>query len=332
MRLSRFISYRKVRNGLSLMMIVMTMTSCSDSFIYDNLPECQPEYRVRLSYTRNMDAIEKLHEVEAAEIYAFDSEGNLAATTVADKQTLIDNDYSLPIKLNRFEKYDLVVWGGLVNESPFYLDGTRAVNSKDDITCRLSTVTDEEGNETSSSRLPHLFHGASTLTYSVEDGREEQTIGLTKNTNYIDVVLRKDNGAAVGVSDYGVKITDNNGVMTHDNQVSSNNMITYLPVSFSPGSKENPEATAVFHTSRLMAASDSELHVSDGVKEIATFSLIDMLKTAWQNEHSDMDFQDYLDCEDTHKVEITFHIEGQYLHLAILVNGWVYVYQDADFK
>ena len=324
----------------------LALTSCNNSFIYDDLPECVPEYRVRLSYDRNMTSTEQVHKVEAAEIYAFDADGNLAATATADKQTLIDNDYTLPIKLNRFETYDLVVWGGLTEESPFKLDGTRAVTTKEDLTCRLTTVTDNEGNETSSSELPHLFHGAMPFTFTQEEGTEEQTIKLTKNTNTIKVVIRKDNGGPIVRNEFPVRIVDKNAVMAHDNSLKERNTVIYNPVKTEFGEFEtkdgNGAATGVFtrgassdfHVARLMQDEDPRLQILDGEwgRKIVDLPIMDMIKHVHSSAYPEMSLQEYLDRQDEYDVDVTFHVEELYVHLAIIVNGWSWVNYDIEWK
>lgn len=344
MFLSRLTSFKGAILGAAAI-ASLAFTSCNNSFIYDDLPECVPEYRVRLSYDRNMSSTEQVHKVEAAEIYAFDADGNLAATAVADKQTLIDNDYTLPIKLNRFETYDLVVWGGLTAESPFKLDGTRAVTSKEDLTCRLTTVTDEEGNQTSSSELPHLFHGAQAFTFTQEEGTEEQTIKLTKNTNIIKVVIRKDNGDPIARNEYTVRILDKNAVMAHDNSLKERNTVTYHPVKTEYGEFETSDGTgnstgtftrgasSEFHVARLMENEDPRLEIIEGKtkRAIADIKVMEMIRHAYESMRPEMDFQDYLDRQDEYDVDLSFHVEDMYLHLAIIVNGWMWVSYDIEW-
>lgn len=344
MFLSRLTSFKGTILGAAAI-ATLSLTSCNNSFIYDDLPECVPEYRVRLSYDRNMTSTEQVHKVEAAEIYAFDAEGNLAATAVADKQTLIDNDYTLPIKLNRFKTYDLVVWGGLTSESPFKLDGTRAVTTKDDLTCRLTTVTDNDGNETSANELPHLFHGAQPFTFTQEEGTEEQTIKLTKNTNNIKVIIRKDNGSSISDGEFSVRILDKNAVMAHDNSLKEKNTVIYHPVSTDFGSYEttdgNGAATGVytkgseslFHVARLMQEEDPRMQILDAKtgEKMVDLPLMEMIEHVRKSTYPDMAPQEYLDRQDEYDVDVTFHVDETSLHIDVIVNGWNWVNQTIEW-
>lgn len=326
-------------------LLALSLASCDSSFVYEDLRPCIPEYRLRLSYDHNMAFAEQNEKVEAAEIYAFDSDGTLAAVVTADKQTLIDNDWTVRMDLERNKPYDIVVWGGLVSNSPFSLDGTRAIVSKEDLTCRLSTETDADGNSTSSSQFPALFHGNMAVTYTVEDGPELATLPLKKNTNTVDVAIRKQTGETVEEGYYKVEITDSNGVMDHKNNVSGDK-VKYNPASFTSTELPLPDGqggtqaavtkagVAQFHVARLMENSDARIKISlaeSGIKLIDT-KLIDLILAAKASEAPDMNVQEYLDRQDTYNLDFTLRIEENWTVFEIYVNNWVVVINDIEWK
>lgn len=328
-----FLSILKQRKGAAWAMAAMmslALSSCDSSFVYEDLRPCVPEYRVKLSYDYNMSGAQKVSDVHAAEVYAFDKEGKLAAVSRADRQTLIDNDWTLPINLERFQDYDLVVWGGLTDESPFSLDGTRAVTSKEDLTCRLGTETDASGRNVSSNRFPsHLFHSTKTVRYEVEDGPEERTVDLIKNTNLIDVLIRSTRNEALVASDYNVEITDVNGVMGHDNSVSGE--VVYLParwldgdynISDGEGGYTTEAAHAVvaeMHHGRLMADSQAELLITraDNGEEFFRSKLIDLFMKLKNRIAPGMDLQEYLDRQDYYRIDLVLTT-----HVSVYINGY----------
>lgn len=339
------LSYKKWSTLLIAGAMAAGLSSCNDSIVFDDLPECVPEYRVRLSYDHNMAFEERVNKVEAAEVYAFDADGNLAATATADLETLKENDWTLPLKLNRNQEYQLVIWGGLTMESPFRLDGSRAFSSFGDVICRLGTETDGEGHATSSSRLPALFHGTTTVTYTKEDGYEEYTAKLVKNTNQLDVVMRRKAGSPVGVSEYKVKVTDANGVMDHTNSVSGDD-IHYLPVEIVEGNRRLPDGqggqsqyttqavTAEMHVARLMKDSPARLIVNEAAsgKEMFNVALVDLLLAAKENIAPNMDDQEFLDRQDEYDVELILPSDETWHGLEIYINNWVIVYNDIEWK
>ncbi|MDE5807274.1 MAG: FimB/Mfa2 family fimbrial subunit [Muribaculaceae bacterium] len=321
--------------------LALTLSSCDNSFVYEDLRACIPEYKIRLSYDHNMAFTQQNEKVEAAEIYAFDPDGNLATVVTADKQTLIDNKWTLPITLERNKTYDIVVWGGLVSNSPFSLDGTRAVSSKEDVTCRLIT----EADGTSSKEFPALFHGIQSVTYTVEDGPETMTVPLKKNTNTVDVAIRKETGEVVEDGYYVVEITDANGVMDHQNNVSGS-QVKYNPVSFTstelplPNGQGGEQAqtsqagVSQFHVARLMENSDARIKIflkESGIK-LVDMKLIDLILAAKASEAPDMNPQEYLDRQDTYKLDFTLRIEEDWSVFEIYVNNWIVVINDIEWK
>ena len=338
-----FLSFFKSYKGLAVAvgLAAMTLSSCDSSFVYEDLRPCIPQYMVKLSYSHNLANENRVEQVEAAEVYAFDADGNLVESVKADKQTLIDNDWTLPLNLERFQAYDLVVWGGLVTESPFALDGTRSVTSKEDLTCRLNTEKDEDGNEISKKTFPPLFHGTKQVTYSVEDGPEVYEAPLMKNTNTVNVIVRKKSGEVVEDGYYVVEVTDANGVMDHQNNVSGENVkyihTSYESVELPQPNGEGGEAVHTtqaghwqFHTARLMKNSPATIKINLGESGInlVNTKLVDLLLAAKAKEAPDMDDQEYLDRQDTYTIDFTLRVEENWSVFEIYVNNWIVVVND----
>lgn len=337
-----FLSLFKPQKGAAWMaagLMALTFVSCDSSFVYEDLRLCIPDYRVRLSYDHNLTSTQKVELVEAAEIYAFDQDGKLAAISKADKAELEANDWSLPIDLERFETYDLVVWCGLTANSPFGLDGTRAVTSKEDLTCRLATQPDERGRNTSDKKFPHLFHSTKTVSYTVDDGLEEYVVPLVKNNNEIDIIIRSERDEQTVASDYTVEIIDKNGVMAHDNAVSGDEVI-YLPTGWTSGefpfsdgqggySTETSQAVkAEMHVARLMKDASPVLKIyrnSDG-KRMYDGSLLELFAEVKQHIRPDMDLQEYLDRQDQYNVDLVLTNK-----VSIYVNGWRIIENEMDW-
>lgn len=327
----------------ALALMGLAMTSCDSSFVFEDLRPCVPDYRVKLSYVHNMGFEERVSQVEAAEVYAFDKEGKLAAVATADRQKLIDNNWTLPIDLERFENYDLVIWGGLVADSPFSLDGSRAVTSKDDLTCRLATTTHYTGLENSDKHFPGLFHGVSNVTYDVEDGIQEHKVELIKNTNDIHVLIQKETGAPMEDDYYDVEITDANGVMDHTNAVSGNKIL-YNHHNFTIGDFKVPdgnggeENTYVssgkwdFSVARLMEGSDAKLQIRLDASNIVLVeeNLVDLLLHAKRDPK--MPDQEFLDRQDTYYITYRLRVEEDWLHISVYVNNWLVIKNDIEWK
>ncbi len=337
-----FLSNLKHRKGGAVAvaaLMALTLSSCDSSFVYEDLRPCVPDYRVRLSSTYNLTGVEKVSEVEGAEVYAFDKEGNFVTSAKADKQSLIDNDFTISLPLERFQEYDLVVWGGLTDESPFKLDGTRAVSSKDDLTCRLTTSTDSQGRETSEKKFPGLYHSNTSVSYTVEDGVEERIVPLVKNTNMIDVLIRSERGEDVVSDNYTVEIIDANEVMSHDNSVSGKGVV-YLPYKWVSGeypisdgeggySDEASKAVvAEIHYGRLMADSEAEIVVkrNDTGQVLFKKNLIELFQKLKKRILPNMDMQEYLDRQDYYRIDLVLTT-----HVSLYINGWRIIYNNMEW-
>ncbi|MDE6792253.1 MAG: FimB/Mfa2 family fimbrial subunit [Muribaculaceae bacterium] len=324
----------------------LAFSSCSN-FMHDELPACNPDYRLRLSYVKNMAYSERVDQVEAAEVYAFDDEGNLKFFTVSDRAALEANDWTVSLKeAKRLTNYNIVVWGGLTSESPFSLDGSRSFNSSGDITCRLIPEIDEEGNSVNTKTFPGLFHGTTRVSYSDYENPEEYKVELTKNTNVLDVTLRRDDNFNIGPQEFIVKVTDNNGVMSSTNEVSGDATIHYMSQTPQSGEYNKPDgqggyldettlgALAEVHLARLMPDSQARLIViqAEGNNEIFNEKLIDMLMEAKKYTYPDMDVQEYLDRMDHFTVDISMDIKDYFANLSIYVAGWAVMNYEVEWK
>ena len=323
-------------------LMAVALSSCDSSFVFEDLRPCVPDYRVRLSYMKNMANEERASQIQAAEVYAFDKEGKLVTVSKADYQTLKDNDWTLPLDIERFQDYDLFVWGGLTSESPFFLDGSRAVTSQEDLACHLATDSDEEHPNYSDRKFPGLFHGTTSVSFTVEDGTEERTVPMMKNTNDINVLIQKETGAPVEEGYYVVEIVDANGDMDHQNNVSGDEVLyrqhTYTAGDFripdGYGGKEETYAASgqwEFSVARLMENSDARIRIRLGDSNITIFDdkLIDLLLS---RKPSNMDKQDYLDREDTYYLTFRLRVEEDWLHVSVFVNDWLIIKNNMEWE
>lgn len=335
---------------LAGLLILSGFSSCN-SVIYDDLRPCMPEYRVRLSFDYNINNEERVSELNAAELYAFDEGGTLAESVAVDRATLEQNGWTVPVSnLKQNHAYDIILWGGLTEESPFILDGhTRDIVTKEDLICRLSTETDEEGNATSSRRFPALFHGYGTFTFTTEDGEEEKTLSVTKNTNTVNVIVRREDDAEVAAGDYPVRLIDTNAVYNHDNRPGESHVVHYYPVDITAGEFEQSNGAGTitgmsygvkseFHTARLLTENQPMLQILDKNRApMVELNLHDMINEVRERIAPDMDMQEYLDREDTYTVEITVKVETpeepdeDIIHICININNWEVVIQDFEW-
>ncbi|MBD5370899.1 MAG: FimB/Mfa2 family fimbrial subunit [Bacteroides sp.] len=324
--------------------VVLSMASC-DSIIYEDLPLCSPTYKVRLKYDRNMRYADEVQKVQAAEVYAFDADGALITSSSASLSDLKANNWTLPLDLPQGKPHRVIAWAGLTDDAPFTLDATRAVNTVDDLTCRLNTTLDADGNPISKSRLTDLFHADQTMTFSAEDGTEEQSLSLTKNNNDLRIILRKSNGASISHADYDFFVEEDNAVMGPDNKVVRGEKLWYHPVDrdgFETAIPDGhggltsikvPAAVADMHLARLTPDSKGRVIVkrtSDGA-ELISYDLMPLILAAKEFEAPSMDDQEYLDREDNFTIHLVLDEDEIWLSTEIYVNGWVIVLQSIEW-
>lgn len=334
----------KLTIAAAFLTVATAFVSC-DSVIYDELPPCVPSYNIRLAFDRNMRYNNEVEKVTAANVYAFDQGGKLVGRTAVDLNTLQSNDWVVPIEMTTGEPHRVIVWGGLTKEAPYTLDATRAINSVEDLTCRLNTTTDAEGKTISKTELTDLFHADCNLTFTKEEGTEEQTVYLTKNNNFIRLILRKQNGSSISHTDYDFFVEEDNGVMGPDNKVIRGEKLWYHPVDRNGFETQIPDgnggltdvtvpaAVADLHIVRLTPDSEGKIIIkrSSTGEDIINVSLMPLILAAKELAAPDMDEQEYLDREDKFTIHLVLDENENWVKTEIYINDWIVVYQSVKW-
>lgn len=337
----KFFSVAKL--ALAAALAACSLASC-DSVIYEDLKPCVPTYNVRLKYDRNMTGKNEVEYVRAANVYAFDADNKLVFSSVTDIATLEANDWVVPLEIPQGQPHRLIIWGALTDDATYTLDGTRAVESIEDLTCRVNTTVDDKGNNISKQELTDLFHADQTLTYTAEEGVEEQTVGLTKNNNFLRIVLRKQSGASISHGDYDFYVEEDNGVMGHDNTVIRGEKLHYHPVSVNGYEYAIPDghggltdvkvpaAIADLHIARLTPDSEGQIVIKNKAGEdLIRADLMQLILAVKEFEAPDMGEQEYLDRQDEYTVHLVLDENEEWVRFEIYVNDWVIVYQSVEW-
>ena len=190
--------------------------------------------------------------------------------------------------------------------------------------------------------MPHLFHTSSVVGYTVENGLEEHTVKLVKNTNVFRVDIEKDGGGEIKIGDYEIEITDSNGVMSHQNEVSGEEIV-YLPldqhVSEPTEATEDAPATpyilsADFNHARLVTGSDARLKITVPNSSIVVCDqpLIPMLLNVKEQAAPEMEDQEYLDREDTYVIKVIAPSDEDWSKVVIYINEWRVIFNNMEWK
>lgn len=218
------------------------LSSCSNSFIYDEEGDCSVKYRVNFVYDMNLKWADAFpSEVKSVNLYAFDSKGLFYKKFTESGEALSRPDFYIELDIPAGE-YELVAWCGLVNEgatqeSFTVTDPVAGVTHLDDFLCTLNTVatrSGEDDGENENRRLYFLYHGNMQvdLPDTYDGSIYYYTMQLVKDTNHIRIILQELAADEDMVpSDYDIYIESANGIMAYDNKVLPGPVVTYRPWS-----------------------------------------------------------------------------------------------------
>lgn len=331
---------RKDITALATLIIVATsFTACN---ILDDTDDCQTALRVKFEYKYNMkyaDAFD--HEVKTVNFRAYDEDGRLV---MSKKEAVSGEDWTLNVDGLKSERnYDFHVWAEGVNRGDSYTYGTE--NQEKDLSCLVNRETETDGTEVVRD-LTELYHGRkSGVRFANTYGTTQTvTMGLTKNTNHLKIVLQELNEKSdLHAEDFTFSITDDNGLLAYDNMPVTGHSVTYTPWSVYTG-------TAGIGKSQPLAAEDgvravvAELTLNRLVKEghhprlivtnqegktVFSIPLIDYLLLVKGNYNKEMSDQEYLDRQDTW--DMMFFIDnGFWVSSSVIINSWVVVPEQED--
>ena len=331
---------------VTAMLAVVLCCSACDS-VFDDEGDCDPHYFVRFVYDMNMlraDAFAS--QVGSVDLYVFDAETGAYVTHLSDKgEALASGNYRMPLDLAP-GKYDFVAWCGLAdNDDDFTVPQT--VAQPGDLKCTMARSRDEKGAY-SNRNLHALFHGSLSVELPDEEGEHVYTVKLIKDTNNIILSLNHT-ASPLDPARFEVTMTDENGLMAHDNSLLTDEQIEYRPWDLSSGSlnvttsradaldddedgsNQGSYLKAEISTARLMANRDCRINIVDKEQGKVVFS-IPLIKWALMlrsSNHANMGDQEYLDREDEYNlmVFLTDNNEG-WLAMKIIINGWHIIEDD----
>lgn len=338
---------------LALAMLMLPLAACQNA-IFDSEGDCDPVYRVHLSYTRNVKWADALPaEVTHLSLYAFNPQGARVWSTTLSIDQLRDADYYVNLPLDP-GTYDIVSWcGGASAESAaarWSLDGGESVTSTADLTCRLATTRAADGSHLSSTDLHRLYHG-SLLNLALPDsyGVHDYEIDLTKDTNMMRVVLQHADGEPLDQRYFTFSITDANTALDHTNAIASRDPITYTPWAVSLASAETAPSKAdggitsvtsliaEMTTSRLVVSNRPMLtinYTAPGDEHlVAQLPLIDYFLMTKGSVNRDISDQEFLDRQDDYILMFILDDNNRwYLHTGLIINGWRIVRYPANLS
>lgn len=320
----------------AMMLVAVLYCSACGNSIFDEEGDCAPHYFIRFVYDMNMlrtDAFAA--QVRSVDLYVFDAETGEYVTHLSDKgEALASGNYRMPLNLTP-GKYEFVAWCGLADNGDDFTVA-QTIGRPDDLICTMARSSDEKATY-SSRNLHALFHGMLAAELPDKEGEHTVTVKLTKDTNNINLSLQHTAGP-LDPDRFEVTMTDENGLMAHDNSLLPDEMIEYRPWSLRNGNvdvgKEAGFLIAELSTARLMADHASRISIVDKENGKTVFSIpivqwALMLRSA---NHANMGEQEYLDREDEYNLMVFLADDDEegWMAMSVIINGWHIINQEEE--
>lgn len=327
---------------LQLLALLSVIGFCGCEPMMESEGDCEPAYFVKFRFKMNILDVDAFSsKVRSVSLFVFDRQGNCVAVQREAGQTLADADYKMPLDLPA-GTYDLIAWCGMQDNEDFALDNGVAPVRREDLVCRLLTVTPASSGDTGEALTP-IWHGRVdnvVLEAGIEGEKVVATVDLIKDVNTVRIVLQHWQGRALDPDDFGFEITDDNGIMNWDNSLMPCEMLTYRPFSKHAASVAMPDADAESgektSVSSLLAEIDIARLVSEGghksavltvtrsgqEKPVLRLPLTELLLMVKGEVRKDMDDQEYLDRQDEYDLIFFLDDAGWYINGGIWVNSW----------
>ena len=312
-------------------------TACDS--VFDDEGDCDPHYFVRFVYDMNMlraDAFAT--QVNSVDLYVFNAETGAYVAHLSDKgEALESGSYRMPLDLDP-GKYNFVAWCGLAdNNGDFTV--TESVAQPEDLKCTMARSRDDNGAY-SDRNLHAVFHGTLSAELPNTEGEHTVTVKLTKDTNNINLSLNHTAGA-LDSNRFEVTMTDENGLMAHDNSLLADETIAYHPWSLRSGTLDVTRAEAEgdagfliaeLSTARLIASHNTRISIVDTTtgKTVFSIPLVQWALKLRSANHADMGDQEYLDREDEYNLMVFLADDnkGGWTAAEIYINGWHVITKD----
>ncbi len=321
-----------------------TLSAC-DSAIYDDEGDCSAHYIVDFKYDYNVlnaDAFD--HEVETVTLYVLDSDGNVVWRETADKAELESAGNAIEVDVDP-GKYTLLAWAGDAGHESF--DISDDAIRRDNLGARLLRGREADGAAISAEELSKLYHArADDVEFPAAEGTHRAAMSLTKDTNYLKIILQQSSRKAIDIDKLAVTITDDNGSMGWDNALLPDETITYKPWMTTPLEADMGSETAraggymgamyEFTVPRLMLENKDSARLTvtntETGENVFSLKLIDYLLKIRGNYDRPMEPQEYLDREDKYEMVFFLDKDMSWANAYIYINSWMVVTSTADFE
>lgn len=307
---------------------------------------------VRFKYDMNMEFADAFQNaVNSVTLYAFDKDGVLAYQKTEEGDLLKQDGYRMRLDgISHSDKaeYDFITWAGEPDNESFIIPLlTVGKSTKEDLYCQLKRAEGGIVNDD----LEALFHGqANDLNFgrAATSKMDEVVVPLVKNTNNVRIVLQHLDGRPVEVENFDFTITDENGLMSYDNSLMEDEVLTYQAWRTDDGYAGLDEdqvekvegvtginvAIAELTTARLMKTERPILTITNKETgdKVLSIPLVDYALLVKGYYNREMDDQEYLDRQDEYALTFFLDDGNRWINSSIIINSWRVVLQNSDLK
>lgn len=334
----------------------LALCQACGSGVFDGEEDCDANYRLHFTYTRNMKWADAFPaEVTYVSVYVFGPDGKFVWSGSESAERLKAEGYCYDLPLSP-GVYDFVVWcGGKSLEDKAHswqLSDADRLLFKSDVDIRLDAPLSADGKSlVADSDIHRLYHGVlNDVKLPETAGTHVFDIDLTKNTNFIRVVLQHADGEPVNPDHFAFRIKDTNAALDHENNVTSPKAVTYLPWAVSVAETEMPDPENVQDAEGAGASASRGIsQISSVVADMTTSRLIKENKPVMEidctepgNEHNvarldlisyflmikgsanrHVDDQEFLDRQDDYTMMLILDDNNRWnMNLGLYINSW----------
>ena len=315
------------------------LASCS--LINDDLDPCPEGVALRFVYDYNMLYANAFPaQVDCLTLLVYDQNGNFVTSKTETTSVLADENWRMTLDLPAGKTYKFVAYGGMeCPQSSFHFMTEPAAGtnfSQLAVAMNTNLVDAIPGVD-----LHNLYYGE--LTMEVPKGALDYTAGtvsMMRDTNSIRILLQNVDGSPVEPEDFNFAIYANNTELNGSNEIiPTTNGNVYYPWSVGQKDAGLSEADdiitlayAEFSVNRLMAGSNTRLHISEVMsdKTVLDIPIVNYLLLMKSDHFNSMPDQEYLDREN-HWDVILFLDNGRWVDAYIVVNNWYVRIDHATF-
>lgn len=322
---------------------IAAVTGC----VYDDIDGCPTRRYVQIRYDKNLKFADAASlEVKSVKIYAADENGIVVYAKTSSAAELSESGYQVDISDLPSGNYTLVTWAEGEQRNPDSYMPISVIPGKTHVHELKRIIKRNPSGEVEKDLTP-LFHGMAEnvdFTDFRTGGTRRAALSLTKNTNNVRIILQHLSGEPVDVKNFKFFISDDNGTIDWNNELTVSDSVHYKAWSVSSGSASMSNMSCAGTSQTEIGVAMAELTVGRLVKghrpilnvcntqgdKVLSIPLIDYALLIKGHYNSSLSDQEYLDRQDEYNMTFFLDKEDNWVNSSILINSWRVILDDVD--